>query len=378
MAPVYGGDIPSLSSLGGLILLLTALSGELPATLIFRLSLHDAYLEKVVKSLKGKRLLRTYSRDGLRGFRLTSFAKKSLLERWPDLFGEIFVGQSATNAPGYKTADRLRLHRMAEVLVTMLNAGVSVYPWEKPDLFSPTPLDEAPHFECPAYYSSRELKRIGKQASEISSSRAVGVLLSNDEMAVIYNTGAGRMKWSARSETRLVAMLQVDICQARLAERFAGTKQNAILFGSSMSQLPELAVQDSKQCPSVFSQERDFPHIYFLTNDQHGEVILRLLNSPGEKAKLDDLLGHGLSDPRPDQAVENDAMDGDTPVMFGYTCDVPRIRGFSNLLDLQNRTGILYCFDFQEGALRQICGQSVKIQCLDFATVKALLDNNAL
>lgn len=27
---------------------------------------------------------------------------------------------------------------MAEVLVTMLNANVSVYPWENPDLFNPT------------------------------------------------------------------------------------------------------------------------------------------------------------------------------------------------------------------------------------------------
>lgn len=378
MSPDAKQELPALSSLSGLILTLTALSGELPTDQIMRLPSTPAYRMKVLKSLKSDGLLRTYYRDGLRGVRLTKQAKRRMIDCWPDLFCPVLAGNSATNAPKYTTPARLRLHRMAEVLVTMLNAGVPVYPWEKPDLFSPMPLNEPPHFECPTYYSSRELKRIGKQASEISSSRAVGILLTNEEMSVVYNTGAGRMKWSARSETRLVAMLQVDLCQARLPERFAGTKQNAILFGASMSQLPELAVQDSKQCPSVFSQERDFPHIYFLPNDRHGEVILRLLNDPCEKAKLDDLLGHGLSDPRPDQAVENDAMDGDTPVMFGYTCDVPRIKSFSNLLGLQDRAGILYCFDFQEDALRQICGQGVKIQCLDFETVKALLDDNAL
>lgn len=366
MAPGNGGDIPSLSSLGGVLLTLTALSGELPAALVSHLSPHNAYMGKVLKSLKAKKLLRTYSRNGLRGFRLTASAKSSLLVRWPDLFGQILSGESATNAPGYKAADRLRLHRMAEVLVTMFNAGASVYPWEKPDMFSPTPLDEAPCFERPTYYSSRELKRIGKQAAEISSSRAVGILVTNDDMSVIYNTGAGRMKWSTRAETRLIAMLQVDVCQARLPEHFAGTQQNAVVFGAAMSQLPELALQDSKQSPTVFSLERDFTHIYFLTSDHHGEVILQLLNDPDERAKLDDLLGHGLSSPHPDWAVENDAMEGDSPVMFGYTCDVPRIKRFSYFLGLQNQMGTLYCFDFQKEAFQQLCGPNVSIRCIDF------------
>lgn len=378
MAPKNGGDIPSLSSLGGLILTLTALSGELPASLAYRLSPHHAYLEKMVKSLKEKKLLRTYYRDGLRGLRLTSSAKSFLLERRPDLFGRSFSGETATNAPGYKITDRLRLYRMAEVLVTMLNAGMSVYPWEKPDLFNPTPLDAVPDFEQPAYYNSRELKQIGRQAAEISSSRAVGILVTDDDMFIIYNTGSSRMRWSARAESRLTAMLQVDVCQARLADRFAGIKQNVILFGASMSQLPELALQDSKQSPSVFSQERDFPHIYFLTNDLHGEVILRLLTCSSEKAKLDDLLAYGLSPPRDGLGVENDAMAGDIPVLFGYTCDVPRIKSFSYLLRLQNQPGTLYCFDFQADALRKICGQGIKIQGLDFARVKALLDDRTL
>lgn len=368
MAPENGGDIPSLSSLGGLILLLTALSGELPTALICRLSQHDAYLGKVVKSLKGKKFLRTYSRDGLRGFRLTSTAKSSLLGYWPDLFGPMFSGDSATNAPSYKAADRMRLHRMAEVLVTMFNSDVSVYPWGKPDMFSPTPLDEAPYFERPTYYSSRELKRIGKQAAEISSSRAIGLLFTNEEMSIVYNTGAGRMKWSTRAEIRLIAMLEVDVCQARRFGQFVGRQPNAIMFGASMSLLPELAVQDSKQSPTIFSQEQKFSHIYYLTSDHCGEVILQLLNDPEEKENLDDLLGYGLSPARPDWAVENDAMDGDSPVLFGYTCDVPRIKRFGSMLRLQNRKGTLFCFDFQELALREICGTNVSIRTINFDT----------
>ena len=95
---------------------------------------------------------------------------------------------------------------------------------------------------------------------------------------------------------------------------------------------------------------------------------MQLLCDPEERAKLDDVLSCGLSGPRPDWSVENDAMEGDSPVLFGFSCDIPRIKRFSTALELQERTGTLYCFDFQEAALRQICGPNVSIQCIDFET----------
>ena len=71
--------------------------------------------------------------------------------------------------------------------------------------------------------------------------------------------------------------------------------------------------------------------------------------------------------------MEDDAMDGDEPVLFAYTCDMPRIKRFDNALHIHDMRGTLYCFDFQEAALRAICGPGIKIQDLDFEKVKALL-----
>ena len=42
-------------------------------------------------------------------------------------------------------------------------------------------------------------------------------------------------------------------------------------------------------------------------------------------------------------------------------------------VELHGKTGTLFCFDFQEDALQQVCGQRVKIESLDFEKVKALL-----
>lgn len=355
----------SLDSLSALLLTLIALSGEFPTDQIVRLPSTGAYKEKVIKSLKNGGLIRTYYRDGLRGLRLTASAKKQLATDWPDRFSPLFTGDTMTNAPKYTVPHRLRLHRMAEVLVMMLNAGVSTFPWQKPIIFTTTPLYEAPYIERPAYFSSREVKSLGASATKIRNSRAVGVLLTDGCIFSVYNTGPGLMKWEYQAEMRLKALLQIELRQNRLPVQFGDAELSAILFGADMGQVPVLLDADNKS-RDHFIQDGSYHHFYFLTNDHHGEVILCLLCDPQEKAALDSILFQGLDPPRPNWPVVNDAMDGDSPVLFGYTCDMPRIKKFDYALHIQDRTGTLYCFDFQEDAMRQICGPNVEIQHIDF------------
>ena len=78
MPPVIS-QIPDTDTLAGLLLTLTALSGEFPAALVSRLPGTEHYRQKVVKALKRDKLIRTFYRDGLRGLRLTAAAKKLLL-----------------------------------------------------------------------------------------------------------------------------------------------------------------------------------------------------------------------------------------------------------------------------------------------------------
>ena len=64
--------LPSPSTLAYLLLVLTAISGEYPSSLVARLPGGSSYKENVVKQLKREKLLRTFYRDGLRGLRLTA------------------------------------------------------------------------------------------------------------------------------------------------------------------------------------------------------------------------------------------------------------------------------------------------------------------
>lgn len=366
---------PPLDTAAGLLLTLTALSGEFPAALVSRLPGGEAYKIKVVKRLKKDKLLHTYYADGLRGFRLTNAAKKLLLDSWPELFGPYLTGRAETNMLKSEQLRRLRLHRMAEVLVAMYNAGVGVFSWKKHAVFNPTPPDDI-RIEWPMYYSSREVKEIGPQRDKIRGSRATGVLLTENNVFSVYNAGGSEIKWAREAELRLRAFLQYDLCLQRLSEQYGRARQSAIIFGNDMKLMPVLMGVGGDQRHKYFVVEEDYRRFYYLTNDHHGEVILRLLCELDKKAMLDNVLMEGLSEAQQYGRVEHDAMAGEHPVMFAYTCDMPRIRRFNIGLRANRLRGILYCFKFQEEALRLICGPNVDIQYMDFPEVEALLQNN--
>jgi len=372
--PVDGRQPVDFDSLSGLLLTLTALSGEFPTAQIDRLPSTVAYREKVIKSLKANKLLRSYYHDRLRGLRLTSAAKKLLVSKQPDWFQPLFSGDTATNAPKYSIVHRLRLHRMAEVLVTMLNADISTFPWEKPTVFQPVPPPAGTCISRPAYYSSREVKEIGPQSAKIRGSRSTGILLTNGGIFVVYNTASAQMKWEYKAEMRLKAFLQMELCRYRLPAQFAQAAQSAVVFGSDMEQMPVLMGVCGDGRHNYFVLDGNFEHFYYLTSDHCGETVLRLLCAPEQREVLDDILSQDLAPCRPGWVVDNDAMDGEDPVLFAYTCDMPRIRRFDTALELHEKKGALYCFDFQEDAIRRVCGQRVNIQSLDFVKVKALLN----
>lgn len=359
--------LPSSDTLPDLLLVMTALSGELPVSQVSRLPGSESYKAYAVKRLKHEKLLRTYYRDGLRGLRLTSTAKKLLLASQPDRYQPLFSGETITNAPKYSVPHRLRLHRMAEVLVTMYRAEIYSLPWEKPAIFQPAPNTTDIPITIPSYYSSREIKEMGDQAVMIRGSRATGVLLTDGGIFAVYNTGPYQMKWEYKAEQRLKVLLQTEVCQQRLPGQFMDAELGAIVFGAKMKQMEGLMGPGNTEVRNHFVLDGSYRQFHYLTTDHYGEVILQLLCDPGLKKSLDEILSEDLSASRPGWPVENDAIDErGAPVLFGYTCDMPRIWRFNTALALHEKTGTIFCFDFQEETLRRICGPRVTLQSIDF------------
>ena len=170
-------------------------------------------------ALKKAGLLRTYYRDRLRGYRLGIKAKSALLDGWPERFTFCLTGDAETNRLKSEANRRFRLHRLAETYITMGNAGVLLYPDEKPKVFAQTGFG-GETVTYPAFYSSREVKELGADATQIRSSRFAGVLLVPTGIFVTYNSGSALMKWRYKSELRVKTLLWNILCQQRLAQQY--------------------------------------------------------------------------------------------------------------------------------------------------------------
>ncbi len=282
--------LPTPNTLPSLLITLTALSGEFPYNQLPRLPAANSYIEFAVKRLKRDHLLHTYYRNSLRGLRLTSQAKGLLLTEHPEQFQPYLTGNSETNKLKSEFTRRLRLHLMAEVLVTMQNAHILSYPWEKPPIFQSIPLSDQPHIDQAIYYTSREVKGIGLQSNKFRGSRATGVLVAPYEIFTIYNTGNGESRWEYKAEMRLKAFWLTELCHKRLSDQLFGVPISAIVFADSMNWMSWLMGAGGRQARSYFVLNNNFDHFYYLTSDHQGEVILQLLCYPEKKADLDDIL----------------------------------------------------------------------------------------
>ncbi len=322
-------------------------------------------MEAVVTDLKKNGLLRTYYRDRLRGFRLGPRAKATLLDNWPERFTFYLTGDTDTNRLKSEVNRRLRLHRLAEAYTTMGNAGVAIYPDEKSPVF-------APQGYCgkassnPAFYSSREVKGLGIDATKIHNSRFAGVLLSPMKLFVTYSSGMSLMKWRYKSEMRVKAVMWNTLCQQRLPGQYRADDIHGLILGDSMELAYQMLTSTGGPKHDYFMLDGSYDHFHFLPNNHQGEVILALLCDSVKTAELDRILSQGLI-ANLGKATEQDAAEPDgTPVLFAYSCDLPRIVRFNTSLELTGRTGTLICFDFQADTLRRFCGDRVRFQTIDF------------
>ena len=249
--------------------------------------------------------------------------------------------------------------------MTMQNAGITIYPWEKPEIFQ---ADDGPldiYIDQPLYYTSFEVKSAGEEKNKITGSRASGVLLTPSRVFAVYNTGSTEMKWESRSEERLKIFLKTELCHTKLPDQYFDARSEAIMLAADMGPLGTFMDERAKGPHRNFDPDI-FEHFHFIPNNRYGETLLQILCDDGQRGKLDRYLKYNFAPGHP-CLTENDAFDEDgRPMLLGYTCDMPRIRRFRDGLELHDLTGIMFCFDFQEDALFEFCGTRVELYVIDF------------
>ncbi len=345
---------------------LTAICGELPSDILPRLNSSTSYLDNVIRQLKSENILRMYSRDKVKGYRLSKKAKDSLLCENPDRFELYLTGKAETNQLKSELVRRLRLHRLAEIYVLMMEADIPVYRDLKPDVFSPNGCAVSTLTE-PAFFTSREIKQMGMETIKISGSRMTGALLTPNAVYLTYNCGYGLSKMDYRAEQRAKALLTSTICYERLTSQYKAEQVSGLLIGKELGFFSQILTSTDRHARCFFLRDGSYEHFYYLTNDHYGVILLKLLCSTAKRSALDCILSQDLLARDPGLSIVNDAIDRNgNPVLFGYLMDIPRINRFCNGLALHQRKGTLICFDFQSEVLRSFCGSMVHIQAIRF------------
>lgn len=349
---------------------MTAICGELPASLISRFAGGDRYKELVVLSLKKEKLLTVFSQDHLRGYRLGRRAKSLLLESQPDRFSFFLSGRSDTNHIKSETARRARLHRVAASTLLALNSGACVFRDEKPHVFSPS-VNSFPYAsdlsDDSFFYSSREVKEMGVDATRIRGSRMTGVLLAPSAAYLMYQGGVQIPELDHKAEQRARSFLLHVLCDSRFAGRYGSDRMRTILACDDMQVLVEILQGAQTPKRHFFLLEDSHNNLYYLTNDHHGDVLLGLLCDPARQAAFSKTLLSELRAPPHSLPVEYDAVDkAGRPVLFAYLPDIPRLGRFLAGLSLHGLQGCIACFDFQAQALESCCGKNVTILPISF------------
>lgn len=296
------------------------------------------------------------------------------MERNPERFGLFLSGQAETNRLKSEITRRLRLHRIAEAYLTMHQAGAIIFRDEKPDVFYPDGEEcRDITMSSPAFYGSREIKELGADAVKISGARPVGALLAPSCVYAVYNTGNALMRWNSVSEVRTRALLKSVVCIERLHRYYRPDDVRALMLGDSMETMYRLMTSKGGPKKRFFHLDGNHDNFYYVTNDDKGAVLLRLLCDPEKTAELCEMLSEDLYERQPGLPVENDAIDADgNPVLFGYDCDMPRIARFSGGVSLHGVQGTLICFDYQAETLRRCCDSNIQIQEINFGKFKKL------
>ena len=262
---------------------------------------------------------------------------------------------------------RIRLHRIAQTYVTMLNAGAAlIYRDEKLPIFSPAA--SGPFcIEQPCFYDSHEIKESELEMLKIRGSRMAGALFTSGRVFAVYNSMEFLPVFDPQVEMRAKGHAGAGMPQ----KVSFSLRASGLLLSNNMDTLHTLLEQSRTRKRNHFLLNDGYEHFYFLTNDFYGETLLRLLCRPEIIRQTDAALLQEFQPPLPNSRLECDAVDDSgSPVLFCYLPDIPRLYRFVSALNLLNSTGILVCFDFQADALRPLCGDNIELQIIDFQEFK--------
>ena len=338
------------------VLLLAAVSGEIPADWMGEAAGSKEYGAALLTRLKRDGEIKLRSKDGIRGYLLRAKGKRYLLERYGEDVEMFLSGSGATNHVKSEPDKRLRLHRMSMVWIYFYRMGIGIFASDKPALFPglyPSPclsqeMGNGSRDMIGAYYGTAEWKL--DTDKEVSGSRACGILVG-DEAFVVYNTIDSLMKWTPKIERNLRSRLEMRF------RRFGETRlHGAVMMGRDMDILKRLLGSDGGLKGNLYQVDETYEHIYFVPLVKEAAVQVRLLCSMEGKERLSVFLCGALAQVRESPfGLEAGTDENGRNVYFCYLLELGQLRRIRS--QGAARGGRVFCFTYQAEAVREILGE---------------------
>lgn len=347
------------------VLLLAAVSGEIPADWMGEAAGSKEYGAALLTRLKRDGAVKLRSKDGIRGYLLRAKGKRYLLEMYREDVELFLSGSRATNHIKSEPDKRLRLHRMSMVWIYFYRMGVGIFISDKPVLFPgfyPSPyssmgVGERRGGKIGNYYGTAEWKL--ETDKEVSGSRACGILVG-DEAFVVYNTMDSLMKWTPKIERNLRGRMEMRFRRFGFGEtRLYG----AVMMGRDMDMLGRILGSDGGLKGNLYQVDETYEHIYFVPLVKEAAVQVRLLCSMEGREKLRTFLCGALSRVHENPFGMEAGTDGNgRKVYFCYLLELGLLRRIR--AQGAARGGRVFCFTYQAKAVREVLGERFEVEAI--------------
>ena len=330
------------------LLVLIALSGELPADLAEFVIGSPSYTAAVLTRFKQEGYILVRNKSGYKGYVLRAKGKRYVLAKFGE-DTEIFLqGAAETNHVKGEIEKRLRLHRMSKVWVFFWKTGIPIFRSEKPELFQEALEDGRGQT---AYFGSQEFKG---RTDAIKGSRACGILLAGESGYIVYHSLTQRMRWAKKMERAMKSFAERESMKCGKLRRF-----DAVVMGDAIEFLTELLASDGGVKGNLFQIDDIYEHYYYVPTVAEAWIQVMLLTEGRKRERLYRFLCTALSKPDDSGHQASAGMDGSgNPVYFCYELDMRQLLRVRQELEWKQK-GSIFCFSYQRPVLEVFLGKGV-------------------
>lgn len=354
------------------LLALICICGDFPCSVLSELNGGRTWKYKTLQRFMKEGMIKRYKKDGTSSLRLMLRGGKVLL----NMNGERY-SPYLREANRYRQSDRQkrqRIHDIAVAKVLAYNAGLMVFPDQKPAIFNHPPDPGMSYeFQKACFYDSFEIKAQHDEAVKIKSTRAVGCILTPRSGYFVYSVADRVIKWTSASERKLFNVVEGML----LNWQIHFNHWEAIMIGQDYETAYKQLISDGGYRNIYFRLDQTYPAFYFITNDKKGEVLLRLICQPKARKRLRQYLLHyfAFTAVNDDTVFNCDAKKDGIYVLLAYEFDMEKLKQFKSGLEQFEENGLVICLEEQKVVLKRYFGELAQIETIPLSLIeKALAD----